>query len=121
MTWRLNGKEPVFVQISDRLRAEILCGNYAPGDQFPTVRQLASEVAVNPNTVQRALTLLEEEGLLQTNGTQGRFVTQDADVLTSAKAALQRKTVQELFGRAKALGITGADIIRMIKKKEVEI
>ena len=121
MGWQLDGKEPVFLQIAERLRVQILCDAYAPGDQFPTVRQLAGEAAVNPNTVQRALGVLEEAGLLQANGTQGRFVTQDAEVLAAAKLSLQRKTVQEMLARAAELGITAADIIRMIEKKEVEI
>ncbi len=120
MAWQLNGNAPVFIQISDRLRIEILSGSYAPGAQFPTVRQLASEAAVNPNTMQRALSALEEEGLLQSGGTQGRFVTKDAAVLLAARERLQRKTVQKFLTRAAELGISPADIVRMIQEMEVE-
>ena len=120
MPWRLDGKAPVFVQICDALRSDILCGKYARGAQFPTVRRLAEEAAVSPNTVQRALGVLEEEGLIYTNGTQGRFVTQDEGVLLAAKEALWRKTVRELMASAGALGMSADDIIRMIREQEVE-
>ena len=118
MDWSFHERGPVFVQICDLLRIEILCGRYPPGAQFPTVRRLASEAAVNPNTMQRALSALEEEGLLQANGTQGRFVTEDLEVLASAKDALQRKTVEAFLAGAAKLGIFPADIIRIIEEKE---
>jgi len=118
MEWSFHGRSPVFMQICDLLRTEILCGRYPPGAQFPTVRQLASEAAVNPNTMQRALSALEEEGLLQSGGTQGRFVTDNPEVLASAKDALQRKTVQSFLAGAARLGISPADIIRIIEEQE---
>ena len=61
--WKFNSREAVFVQIASRLRGEILRGKYQPDQQIPPVRQLAFEAAVNPNTMQKALTVLEEEGL----------------------------------------------------------
>lgn len=118
MDWELSSHRPVFYQICERLRAEILRGGYPPGTQFPTTRQLASDIAVNPNTVQRALALLEEEGLLYTNGTLGRFVTEDVEVLERARAQLQRSIVQGFLKKAHALGISAADIVRIIKEEE---
>ena len=64
MPWQFNQTEAVFLQIANRLKREILSGKYAPDEQLPSVRQLAAEAAVNPNTVQKSLTFLEEQGLL---------------------------------------------------------
>lgn len=118
MDWRLDGKAPVFVQLCDRLREEILRGTYPLGQQFPTVRQLAQQAAVNPNTVQRALAVLEGEGLLYTSGTQGRFVTNDSSVLLRVKEEIQRKTVQDFLLQAKALDLSPSDIVRIILEQE---
>ena len=72
MDVRFEGSRPVYIQIAERIINMVLSGTYKPGEQLPTVRQLALDVAVNPNTVQRALTELENEGLLCAKGTQGR-------------------------------------------------
>ena len=81
MSWQFNRTEAVFLQIEKRLKREILVGKYPPDSQFPSVRQLAAEAAVNPNTMQKALSLLEDEGLLYSKGTLGRFVTNDEETL----------------------------------------
>ena len=85
MAWNFNGTETVSLQIARILRDDILSGKYQPGVQVPPVRQIAQDAAVNPNTVQKALTMLENEGLLCSNGTIGRFVTSDIGVIESAK------------------------------------
>ena len=118
MEWSFHGRSPVFMQICDLLRTEILCGRYPPGAQFPTVRQLASEAAVNPNTMQRALTQLEDEGLLNSRGTLGRFVTSDTAILEAARAIMREETARNLLKEAYALGITKSDLIRLIQKEE---
>ena len=88
MTWKFDSKIPVSLQLTHKLRIDILSGKYSPGEQFPPVRQLAYDASVNPNTVQKALTSLESEGLLITRGTVGRFVTDDESALTKAKLSL---------------------------------
>ena len=118
MAWQFNGRESVFLQIADRLRWEILGGKYSPDEQFPSVRQLAAEAAVNPNTMQKALVYLEEEGLLHTRGTVGRFVTSDRSVLDAARDRMRRKTVRHWLKEAKALGITAEELIDYIKEEE---
>ena len=117
MEWKFSGTEPVFLQLADALRLQILRGEYASGEQIPTVRQLATEAAVNPNTVQRALVVLEEEGLVYASGTQGRFVTQDAALLSAAAARVRRRTVKRFLERAGAIGLDGAQIIEIIKEE----
>ena len=99
----------------------ILQGQYPPDGQFPSVRQLATEAAVNHNTMQKALTCLEEEGLLYTKGTLGRFVTSDKTILNAAKERLHREAVKEWLCQAKQMGISPEELIEYIKKEADEI
>ena len=118
MPWQFHNRSPVFLQIADRVRADILEGKYPPDTQIPSVRQLAFEAAVNPNTMQRALTQLEDEGLLSSRGTLGRFVTSDLAVLDAARTSMHEETMRNLLKEALALGITKNDLIRFIQKEE---
>ncbi len=92
MNWKFTGDRPVYQQIMAAIRGAILTGELPPGKKVPSVRDLAAEAQVNPNTMQRALTELEREGLLISGGTSGRTVTQDQDVLQ----AMRRQTLEEL-------------------------
>ena len=100
MSWNLVGGIPLATQIADRLRDAILHGDYPLGAAFPTVRMLAEQISVNPNTVQRALWILEEEGLL-TKTTVGRFVTEDAQVILAAEEKGQKKLILDFIHKAK--------------------
>ena len=92
MNWKFTGDRPVYQQIMAAIRGAILTGELPPGKKVPSVRDLAAQAQVNPNTMQRALTELEREGLLISGGTSGRTVTQDQDVLQ----AMRRQTLEEL-------------------------
>ena len=118
LSWQFNRTEAVFLQIEKRLKREILVGKYPPDSQFPSVRQLAAEVAVNPNTMQKALLLLENEGLLYSKGTLGRFVTSDAQTLRNAKDEMQKEVVTTLLAQARELGISGKELIEYIEMEE---
>lgn len=87
------------------------------GEQFLSVRALAEDAGVNPNTMQRALSVLEEEGLLNSHGTVGRFVTEDSELLKKASDKMRRKTVRRLIEQARALGITSQELIDYIKEE----
>ncbi len=117
MAWKFNSTEAVFVQIADRLRADIVGGKYQPDTQIPPVRQLAFEASVNPNTVQKALTILEEEGLLYTRSTVGRFVTSDTEVLDTARRRIRRDTIRQIVEQTDTLGITKEQLIELIKEE----
>jgi DNA-binding transcriptional regulator YhcF (GntR family) len=88
---------------------------------MPTVRQLAFDAAVNPNTVQKALLLLEDEGLLYTKGTAGRFVTSDKAVLRLTAERVRRGVIRRWLTEARELGMTVEDMIHYMKKEEGEI
>ncbi len=118
MAWEFDHRTPVFMQITAYLRNEIITGKYAPDEQIPPVRQLAFEASVNPNTMQKALQCLEDEGLLYTRGTVGRFVTSNTEVLRSAKETVQRETVRALLAEAQRVGISRSALIEYIQKEE---
>ncbi len=118
MAWQFNGNEAVYLQIAKRLRRDIINGQYPPDSQIPSVRQLAYEASVNPNTMQKALTHLEEEGLLSSRGTVGRFVTSDERVLARARDTEWREAVRNLLAEARSLGIKKDELIAIIEKEE---
>ncbi len=116
MAWSFRSGVSLSVQIVDRLRADILGGAYPPGAPFPTVRQLAREVAVNPNTMQKALILLESEGLLVTHGTAGRLVTDDGEIIDRARQLELDKFVASVIREAKSSGIECSELVEKIEK-----
>lgn len=120
MTWKFDPKLPLTLQIQHKLRQDILTGKYAPGEQFPTVRQLAYEASVNPNTMQKALSALEGEGLLVSRGTVGRFVTEDAAVLEEARKQLQNDYMTHVLAQARELGISREMLLTFIQESEEE-
>ena len=118
MPWKFDLKSPVSMQIAHRLRLEIVNGTYLPGQTFPTVRSLSYDAAVNPNTVQKALTLLEGEGLLVSRGTVGRFVTEDAELISDLRKKLQTAFLNRVFTEGKDLGITKEILDRYLAERE---
>ena len=117
MSWHFNGTQAVFIQIADRLRGDIVNGKYLPETQIPSVRQLAFDASVNPNTMQRALSILESEGLLVTKSTSGRFVTEDVSVIESTLADLQREYLDKVISEGLELGITKDKFIKYIEER----
>lgn len=118
MAWQFHSRAPVYLQIVSRIRADILEGKYQADEQVPSVRQLAIEAAVNPNTVQRALTELEREGLLYARSTTGRFVTSDSEVLSRARETMHKEAMARFLADALALGITEEEFVTFIKQSK---
>jgi len=117
MPWEFNDRAPVFIQIADKIRIDIVAGKYPSDGQIPPVRQLAFEISVNPNTVQRALTQLEEEGLLYAKGTAGRYVTSDNTVLDAAKKRIKQQALSRALEELRELGITYDELIDYIRQQ----
>lgn len=118
MGWNFSSYEPVYMQIVSRIRADILAGRYAVDSPFPSVRQLAMDAAVNPNTMQRALTALESDGLLYSRGTAGRFVTADTAVLEEARRKAFAHEASAVISRARALGMSKQELLALIDQTE---
>ena len=118
MSWKFDSKRPLVQQISDKLRLDVLAGRYPPGSPFPPVRQLAFEASVNPNTMQKALTVLEEEGLLEGRGTAGRLVTTDTAVMDTLGQRLRREYIHRVLAEAQSLGITRGELLQLLTESE---
>ncbi len=106
------------MQIASILRLDIVNGKYKAGEQFPTVRQLAFEASVNPNTMQKALSILEYEELLVTKSTSGRFVTDDISIIENALATMQKEYIDRIISEGKLLGISKDKFIELISSLE---
>ncbi len=111
-------KPSVSAQLLYKYRLDIVGGKYPPGGQFPTVRALAYEESVNPNTMQKVLTLLEQDGLLVSQGTRGRFVTEDQTVIAEVKLLLQTEYLKSVQQSAAKLGITKQQFMQFLQESE---
>ena len=115
VAWSFDGKSPVSLQIASIIRIDIVSGKYKAGEQIPTVRQLACDASVNPNTMQKALSILESEGLLVTKSTNGRFVTEDASAVENALANMQKEYLKKVVARSRSLNISKEAFIEFIE------
>lgn len=114
MAWDLNSDRPIYAQILETLQVRIVCGIYKPGEWLPSVRDLAAEASVNPNTMQRAFTELERSGLVMTQRNMGRVVTQDTQMIETAKHRMAVKQINDFFASMRQLGYTDSEIISLI-------
>ncbi len=115
MEWNFRNDQPIYSQLTQRLTEAIVSGIYAPGEKLPSVRELALEAGVNPNTVQRALTELEREGLVFSQRTAGRFVTENENIIVNAKLRIADERVSEFLRSMKTLGCGRQEIISLIE------
>ena len=121
MNWKFAGDRPVYQQIMENIRGAVLRGELPPGGRVPSVRELAMQAQVNPNTMQRALTELEREGLLVGGGTSGRTVTKDQAVLARMRQEVLDTLARECMEKFRVFGITpaqAAEIILHVEEKE---
>ena len=118
MNWKFVGDRPVYQQIMALIRGGILTGELSPGQKIPSVRDLAAQAQVNPNTVQRALTELEREGLLVSGGTSGRSVTEEESVLTGMKEEILRELAKECAEKFMVFGVTPSQAAQLLLELE---
>ena len=116
MNWKFSGDRPVYQQIMETLRGAIVTGELAPGGKVPSVRDLAAAAQVNPNTMQRALTELEREGILVGGGTSGRKVTTEEAVLASMKERILTDLARECAEKFMVFGVTPAQAAQLLLK-----
>ncbi|NLX76269.1 MAG: GntR family transcriptional regulator [Clostridiaceae bacterium] len=116
MPWDLKPDRPIYPQLIEQIELKICSGVYPLGSKLPSVRDLAQEASVNPNTMQRALAKLEENGLLYTHRTSGRYVTEDVKMVQKVKDKLARELVQEFLQNMTRLGFNKNEILSIIAK-----
>ncbi len=103
MKWRFSDDVPIYLQIIEFMKADIVSGRYSSGDKLPAVRDLATEAGVNPNTVQKAFAELERQGFVQSERTSGRFVSIDDEKIKELRGDLSDSCIKELFMRLRDL------------------
>ncbi|MBP3897967.1 MAG: GntR family transcriptional regulator [Mogibacterium sp.] len=116
MEWNFKNGIPIYTQIIDEMTMRIASGQYKPGDKLESVRDLAMDAGVNPNTMQRALAELERRGLVFSERTSGRFVTKDENTLKELHEELAGKYFEELTDKLRKIGMSGEEIASAVKK-----
>jgi len=115
MKYEFNPTIPIYLQIMEEIKRQIVTGERVPGDKIESVRDLAQTMGVNPNTMQRAFAELEREGLMYTERTAGRFITTDSVLINKIKEESVKSKVSEFVGLMRKSGFTKADIIRLVE------
>ena len=116
MPWDISSERSVYLQLVDIIKQKIMSGEYKPGQRMPSVRELAADASVNPNTMQRALAELEREGLLYTNRTSGRFVSEDGLRIDDLRFEDAMKRTNEFYSEMVRSGFSAEEIKGMLEK-----
>ena len=116
MAWNLDSDRPIYAQILEVMQLRIIAGVYRSGEKIPSVRELAAEAGVNPNTMQKALAELERNALIITQRTSGRIVTEDTELIQKTQSNLADKYIENFFRAMKDLGYSTEDILSLVQK-----
>lgn len=116
MSWTLSTDRPIYLQIMDVIKFRIISGSYEPGTKLPSVRDLATTASVNPNTMQKALTELERAGLIYTNRTSGKFITEDTAMILKLKQDLAKAEIDKFIENMTKLGFTRKETIEILEQ-----
>lgn len=120
MSWEIKNNQAIYPQLVEIIKRRIIAGVYPPGERLPSVRELAEDSGVNPNTMQRALVQLESEGLLNTRRTSGRFVSEDISHLNQMKTSEAQKLVSAFRLQMAKLGYDQEAILELLSAKGEE-
>lgn len=117
MSEQFDSSRPIYAQLVERLKAKILAGTYPPGGHLDSVRDMAAAAGVNPNTMQRALAQLETEGLVRTERTAGRYVTEDTMLIEQLRAATAEKFAEEFLEKMRRIGYSPAQVAELLARQ----
>lgn len=120
MNWDFNSDRPIYTQLVEQISVAIVSGTYKPGEKLPSVRELAAQAGVNPNTMQRAMAELETEGLLFTQRTAGRFITQDEARIGQIKGELAARHIREFLSIMAQIGYTRQEAAALVMESQLE-
>lgn len=118
MAWELDSDRPIYLQLVERIQKLIISGYYPAGGRLPSVRELAAEAAVNPNTMQKAFAELERSGLIMTQRTNGRNVTENEGLIDGIRRELADEHVVTFFAGMNELGYTRKEAVDLIEAYE---
>lgn len=116
MVWSFKEDRPIYSQLMEQIKICIVSGEWALGSKLPSVRDLAEQAGVNPNTMQRALSDLEREGLVYSKRTSGRFITEDESMTQNVREAIAAENINIFIENMKRLGFTVDEILKEFEK-----
>ncbi|MDR0964455.1 MAG: GntR family transcriptional regulator [Clostridium sp.] len=114
--WELNNDRAIYTQLVERIQMDIVSGKYPPGEKLPSVRELAAIASVNPNTMQKAFSELERNGLIVTQRTSGRNVTDNLDRIAQSRQEMATEQLKLFFKTMKSLGYSDDEIIAFVAR-----
>ena len=115
-----DNNRPIFQQIVEYFQLQIASGQLLPGSKIGSVRELSIEMSVNPNTMQKALSVLEQHELMFTERTSGRYVTNNEKIIFELKQSLLRQHTKHFFESVKSLGYLENEIIRIVEQYQIK-
>ncbi len=116
MSWKFTSDAPIYIQIMDEIKLRIARGKLKAGDKVPSVRELAVIAGVNPNTMQKALSELEREGVLYSQRTSGRFVSDISTYDTDMKRDVGKKYIKVYVDEMRLLGYDDDELVEAVKQ-----
>lgn len=116
MAWKLESDRPIYTQLLEMIEQKIITGEYPLGSKLPSVRELAAEASVNPNTMQRAMSELENRKLIITNRTAGRSVTDDANIIDEIRKGRANQYTANYIEKMTELNFRREEIIDLIRE-----
>ncbi len=116
MSWSFDSERPIYAQLIDMVKQRIANGSYPPGSRLDSVRDMAAEAGVNPNTMQKALTELERMGLVYAQRTAGRYITDDPNAIRAMRQTLAEEKIAGFCKEMKALGFTGGELAALVAR-----
>ena len=117
MHWQFSNDDPIYTQLIAQIKIGIVAGAFPPGERLPSVRDLATEAGVNPNTMQRAMTELERDGLVYSQRTAGRFVTEDRAMIEAAKRSLAERHIKTFLEAMIRLGYQREEMRSLLRQE----
>ncbi len=113
-----NKNIPIYIQIEDQIKLNIITNKYKPGEKIKSVREFALELKINPNTINRALLELEEQGLIITKRTSGKYITDNKRLIEKEKSKLINRKIDEFMDYMRELNMDKNKILEIINEKE---
>jgi GntR family transcriptional regulator len=121
MSWEFSDDRPIYIQLMEQIQLRIISGIYKVGEKLPSVRDMASDAAVNPNTMQKALTELERTGLVFSQRTSGRFITEDSNMVKDIRNGLAKEQIEKFLYNMEKIGYTKQETIELVENMSKEM
>lgn len=119
MAWKFENDRPIYMQLLEKIEMKIISGEYKPGGRIPSVRELAAEASVNPNTMQKAFSELESSGLIVTIPYSGRKVTDDEELIEQVRQIAAKRFTAEYIENMRQLGLSVRQCVSMVDNMEI--